>query len=85
MTVAEKADFKDIVKELDNNDNETRYLPFPLEDQELPDIFMTSTPQMMANFKEFGEGQFVTFDVTYNLIKEVKMEIKLEKLVKKWG
>ena len=72
----ENAQFKDIVKDLDYNNNETRLVPFPLDDGELPDIFLTATPQMMANFKIFGDGQFVTFDVTYNLIKEIKLEVK---------
>ena len=41
---------------------------------------------MMANFKLFGEGQFVTFDVTYNLIKEIKLEVKEDRSIrKKWG
>jgi hypothetical protein len=37
---------------------------------------------MIADFKEYGEKQFVTFDITYNLIKEVK---KSEDQTKKWG
>jgi len=37
---------------------------------------------MIANFKKYGEKQFVTFDITYNLIKEVK---KSESQTKKWG
>ena len=42
---------------------------------------------MIESFKKYGEGQFMTFDVTYNLVKEVKLdqlesgEIKR----KKWG
>lgn len=61
-------------------------IPFPLDDGQLPDIFMTATPQMIASFKMFGDGQFVSFDVTYNLIKEIKIEVQEDKSVrKKWG
>ena len=65
----EKAELKDIIKDLDYNNNETRLIPFPLEDNQLPDILMTSTPKMIADFKAFGENQFISFDITYNLIK----------------
>ena len=41
---------------------------------------------MIADFKVFGENQFVSFDVTYNLIKEVKLETIEGRIVrKKWG
>ena len=42
---------------------------------------------MIANFREFGERQFVTFDITYNLVKEVKMEEQENHEIKKkkWG
>ena len=29
---------------------------------------------MISNFKKYGQGQFITFDVTYNLVKEIKKE-----------
>ena len=41
---------------------------------DLPDIFITASPDMIANFKKYGENQFITFDVTYNLVKEIKRE-----------
>ena len=50
----EKAELKDIIKDLDYNNNKTRLIPFSLEDNQLPDILMTSTPKMIADFKAFG-------------------------------
>ena len=47
-------------------------MPLPLPDDELPDIFLTATPDMIKNFKRFGENQFMTFDVTYNIVKDIK-------------
>jgi len=29
-------------------------LPFPLQDGDLPDIFITASPAMIANFKKYG-------------------------------
>lgn len=42
---------------------------------------------MIANFREFGERQFVTFDITYNLVKEIKVEQQKNNKIKnrKWG
>lgn len=41
---------------------------------------------MIANFKKFGENQFATFDVTYNLVKEIKIETEEDRIRKrKWG
>jgi hypothetical protein len=47
-------------------------MPFPLQDGELPDIFIAVAPNMIKNFKKYGEKQFMTFDVTYNLVREIK-------------
>jgi hypothetical protein len=44
-------------------------LPFPLEEDALPDIFLTSTKSMIQNFDKYGRNQFVTFDLTYNIVK----------------
>ena len=68
---SERIEFKEILKQLDYQKNETRYMPLPLADDELPDIFLTASPSMIKNFKQFGENQFMTFDVTYNIIKEI--------------
>jgi hypothetical protein len=53
---------------------ETRLVPFPLPSGELPNIFITASPEMVQNFKQYGQDQFITFDVTYNIVKEIKME-----------
>ena len=37
-----------------------------------------STPEMIQSFKRYGQSQFMTFDVIYNLVKEIK-EYKDEK------
>ena len=47
----EKADIQEIIKELDRKNHETRYVPFPLENGQLPDIFLTASPKMIADFK----------------------------------
>lgn len=74
------------MEELERNNNETRMLPFPLEGDELPDIFLTATKSMIENFNNYGRNQFVTFDLTYNIVKEVKKEIvNNEVKVRKWG
>ena len=41
---------------------------------------------MITNFRKFGEKQFITFDIAYNVVKDVKVE-KLQNGVKnhKWG
>lgn len=44
-------------------------MPFPLREDELPDIFLTSTQSMIENFKKYGQNQFVTFDLTYNIVR----------------
>ena len=71
---SERVEFKEILQQLDHQKHETRYLPFPLQDGDLPDTFITASPEMIANFKKYGEKQFITFDVTYNLVKEIKKE-----------
>ena len=71
---SEKVEFKEILQQLDHQKHETRYLPFPLQDGDLPDTFITASPEMIANFKKYGQSQFITFDVTYNLVKEIKKE-----------
>jgi hypothetical protein len=38
---------------------------------------------MIADFRKYGEKQFITFDITYNLIKEVKRSEEGQN--KKWG
>ena len=50
-TWMEKADIKEIIKELDRQNNETRLVPFPLEEGQLPDIFITATQKMIASFR----------------------------------
>jgi len=48
---------------------------------------MTASQAMIASFKKFGAGQFVTFDITYNIVKEMKLE-KLENNIERrrtWG
>lgn len=42
---------------------------------------------MIASFKMFGENQFVTFDVTYNIVKEFIIEEGESNQTKKrrWG
>ena len=54
-----------------NQHNEIRYAPFPLPGNSIPDIFLVATPKMIENFDKFG--QFCSFDITYNLIKEIKV------------
>ena len=71
---SEKIELKEIISQLDYMKHETRFLPFPLQDGELPDVFITASPEMKENFKKYGENQFMTFDVTYNLVKEIKRE-----------
>ena len=51
-----------------------RYLPFPLSEGHFPDILIVIAPYMIDNFKKYGQDQFISFDVTYNLVKEVKLE-----------
>ena len=65
----ERVELKEIIDDLEYKKYETRYLPFPLQDGDLPDIFITASPDMIESFKKYGEKQFITFDVTYNLIK----------------
>ena len=40
----EKTAFKEIINELDHQKHETRLVPFPLQDGDLPDIFLTASP-----------------------------------------
>jgi hypothetical protein len=35
-------------------DYSTRLVPFPLPSGELPDIFITTSPEMIDNFKRYG-------------------------------
>ena len=71
---SQRVEFKQILQQLDQQKHETRYLPYPLQDGDLPDTFITASPSMISNFKKYGQGQFITFDVTYNLVKEIKKE-----------
>lgn len=42
--------FRELLKKLDQDNLETMYDPFPLGEENLPDIFLTATPQMMKDF-----------------------------------
>ena len=66
---SDRVELKEIIADLEYRNHETRYLPFPLQDGDLPDIFLTASPEMIESFKKYGEKQFITFDVTYNLVK----------------
>ena len=61
--------------------NEVRAFPFPLPSDSIPDIFVVSTPKMVKNFEKFG--QFCSFDITYNLIKEIKIDA--DGTTRTWG
>ena len=60
--------FSSLIKELDELQYESRYVPFPLPPSTIPNIFLTSSASMRNNFKIYG--QFVAVDVTYNLIRD---------------
>jgi hypothetical protein len=51
---SERVEFKEVIAELEELKHETRYLPFPLQDGDLPDIFITVSPAMINNFKKYG-------------------------------
>ena len=53
-TWMERGGMEEIIKELDYQNHETRTIPFPVQNDDLPDIFMTSSPAMIASFKRFG-------------------------------
>ena len=69
---SEKLEFKQIIERFDQQNYETRLIPFPLQQGSFPDIMIISTPEMIENFKQYGQSQFMTFDVTYNLVKQIK-------------
>jgi hypothetical protein len=47
-------------------------MPFPLQKKtDIPDLLVTSSPQMIKAFKKYGRS--ITFDLTYNLIKEIQV------------
>jgi len=43
--------FAQAVEQLDSNRFESRFDPFPLVDKQIPDLFVTSSQQMLQNFK----------------------------------
>ena len=55
-------------------------IPYPLIGKDIPSLYVSSSPEMIKDFKKFGE--FVTFDLTYNMIKQFKEEGDKKK---KWG
>jgi len=64
--------FSALLEKLNQNGNETRYLPYPNENNSFPDIFLTVTRSMIENYKKYG--QVIGFDVTYNTIKRKNNE-----------
>jgi hypothetical protein len=44
---SEKVEMKDIIHELDQMNYETRIMPFPLPEGELPSIFIAASPEMI--------------------------------------
>ena len=47
----EKFSFKEMVATLDEKRYESRFNPFPLEEKEIPNLFITVSPKMIKNFK----------------------------------
>lgn len=55
--------------------------PYPLEDNQIPNQFISASPQMIEDFQKYGD--FCSFDITYNLVKEFLVDERGKK--KKWG
>ena len=47
----EKFSFKEMVATLDEKRYESRFNPFPLEEKQIPNLFITASPKMIKNFK----------------------------------
>jgi hypothetical protein len=59
---------RNFISKMEKDDHYTFLDPFPLQENKIPSIFLIITKEMKMAYERYG--QFVSFDFTYNLIKE---------------